>query len=158
MALAMPVKYGPAQLEDAPLPAAVRRLLERLASETGLRTDLEVTGDPLLAATAVDVAVLRLVQGALANVRQHALATRVVVSLSYAPDELLVDVVDDGSGFDPAATPRQRTPAASTCAPCASAWPRWAGRWASSRRRVRDRGRSSADPASIAATMSASVS
>lgn len=96
----------PAQLEDAPLPAAVRRLLERLASETGLRTDLEVTGDPLLAATAVDVAVLRLVQGALANVRQHALATRVVVSLSYAPDELLVDVVDDGSGFDPAATPQ----------------------------------------------------
>ena len=113
MALAMPVKYGPAQLEDAPLPAAVRRLLERLASETGLRTDLEVTGDPLLAATAVDVAVLRLVQGALA---------------------------------------------ASACAPCASAWPRWAGPWASSRRRVRDRGRSSADPASIAATMSASVS
>ncbi len=45
-------------------------------------------------------------QGALANVRQHALATRVVVSLSYAPDELLVDVVDDGSGFDPAATPQ----------------------------------------------------
>ena len=106
MALVMPVKDGPAQLEDAPLPAAVRRLLERLASETGLRTDLEVTGDPLLAATAVDVAVLRLVQGALANVRQHALATRVVVSLSYAPDELLVDVVDDGSGFDPAATPQ----------------------------------------------------
>lgn len=95
----------PAQLEDAPLPAAVRRLLERLASETGLRTDLEVTGDPLLAPTAVDVAVLRLVQGALANVRQHARASRVVVSLSYAPDELLVDVVDDGRGFDPAATP-----------------------------------------------------
>ena len=47
-----------------------------------------------------------MVQGALANVRQHALATRVVVSLSYAPDELLVDVVDDGSGFDPAATPQ----------------------------------------------------
>lgn len=95
----------PAQLEDAPLPAAVRRLLERLASETGLRTDLEVAGDPLLAPTAVDVAVLRLVQGALANVRQHARASRVVVSLSYTPDELLVDVVDDGRGFDPAATP-----------------------------------------------------
>ncbi len=93
---------APAQLDDAPLPAAVRRLLDRLSSETGLRADLEVVGDPRLASTEVDVAVLRLVQGALANVRQHAAATRVVVSLSYEPGELLVDVVDDGHGFDPA--------------------------------------------------------
>ncbi|NLH70629.1 MAG: sensor histidine kinase, partial [Brooklawnia sp.] len=68
----------------------------------GVRADLEVAGDPRLASTEVDVAVLRLVQGALANVRQHAGASRVVVSLSYEPGELLVDVVDDGRGFDPA--------------------------------------------------------
>ncbi|MDI9628274.1 MAG: sensor histidine kinase [Acidobacteriota bacterium] len=93
---------APAQLEDAPLPAAVRRLLDRLSTDTGVRADLEVAGDPRLASTEVDVAVLRLVQGALANVRQHAGASRVVVSLSYEPGELLVDVVDDGRGFDPA--------------------------------------------------------
>lgn len=92
---------APAQLEGAPLPAAVRRLLGRLAAETGVHTHLEVAGDARLASTAVDVAVLRLVQGALANVRQHARATRVAVSLNYEPDELLVDVVDDGRGFDP---------------------------------------------------------
>ncbi len=91
----------PARLEGAPLPAAVRRLLDRLAAESGLEAQLEVAGDPLLASTDVDVAVLRLVQGALANVRQHAAATRVVVSLNYAHNELLVDVVDDGRGFDP---------------------------------------------------------
>lgn len=95
---------APAQLESAPLPAAVRRLLTRLSEETGIRADLEVAGDPRLASTAVDVAVLRLVQGALANVRQHAAAARVVVSLNYEPDELLVDIVDNGRGFDPAAT------------------------------------------------------
>ena len=72
-----------------------------MSAETGLRADLEVVGDPRLASTEVDVAVLRLVQGALANVRQHAAASRVVVSLSYEPGELLVDVVDDGRGFDP---------------------------------------------------------
>lgn len=93
---------APAQLQDAPLPAAVRRLLDRLADETGLEVALDVAGDPRLAGTDVDVAVLRLVQGALANVRQHAGARRVVVSLTYEPDELLVDVVDDGRGFDPA--------------------------------------------------------
>lgn len=95
----------PAPLEDAPLPAAVRRVLDRLAGATGLAVDLDVSGDPSLAPTAVDVAVLRLVQGALANVRQHAGATRVAVSLNYTPDELLVDVVDDGRGFDPEDVP-----------------------------------------------------
>lgn len=93
---------APAQLQDAPLPAAVRRLLDRLADDTGVEVALDVAGDPRLAGTDVDVAVLRLVQGALANVRQHARAHRVVVSLTYEPDELLVDVVDDGRGFDPA--------------------------------------------------------
>ena len=92
---------SPAQLEEAPLPQAVRRLLDRLAAESGVRADLEVTGDPRLSSMAVDVAVLRLVQGALANVRQHADADRVVVSLAYEPTELLIDVVDDGVGFDP---------------------------------------------------------
>lgn len=96
---------SPAQLEDAPLPQAVRRLLDRLAAESGVRADLEVTGDPRLSSMAVDVAVLRFVQGALANVRQHADASRVVVSLAYEPAELLIDVVDDGVGFDPGQLP-----------------------------------------------------
>ncbi|WP_206079840.1 sensor histidine kinase [Propioniciclava coleopterorum] len=96
---------SPAQLDEAPLPQAVRRLLDRLAAESGIRADLEVSGDPRLSSMSVDVAVLRLVQGALANVRQHADADRVVVSLAYEPTELLIDVVDDGVGFDPAVPP-----------------------------------------------------
>lgn len=96
---------SPAQLDEAPLPQAVRRLLDRLAAESGVRADLEVSGDPRLSSMSVDVAVLRLVQGALANVRQHADADRVVVSLAYEPTELLIDVVDDGVGFDPAVLP-----------------------------------------------------
>lgn len=92
---------APAQLEDAPLPAAVTRLLARLEAEAKVAASLEVSGDPRLASTVVDVAVLRLVQGALANVRQHAGASKVVVSLAYELTGLLVDVVDDGVGFDP---------------------------------------------------------
>ncbi|WP_218184604.1 sensor histidine kinase [Nigerium massiliense] len=98
----------PEALADAPLPDAVRRLLNRLAEHTGIETRLDVVGDPRLSSTRLDVEVLRLVQGALANVRTHAEASTVAVSLSYEPDGLLVDVVDDGVGFDPAAA----TPAA----------------------------------------------
>lgn len=97
---------APAELEGAPLPAAIRRLLDTLADQTGLDADLALSGDPAGTPTAVEVAALRLVQGALANVRAHAEASRVVVSLTYDPaGELLVDVVDDGRGFDAAREP-----------------------------------------------------
>ena len=40
-------------------------------------------------------------QEALANVAKHAGATRVGVTLSYMDDVVLLDVRDDGTGFDP---------------------------------------------------------
>lgn len=92
---------SPVHLDDAPLPAAVTRLLNRLAEATGILTELQVAGDPRLAPTTVEVAMLRLIQGALANVRQHAHAERVVVTLDYQAEECLLDIVDDGVGFDP---------------------------------------------------------
>ena len=97
----------PDELSEAPLPAALGRLLDRLASQTGLRTDLVVDGSARALPTAVEVALLRLSQGALANVRQHADASRVTVTLTYQDDAVVLDVVDDGRGFDPAA-PRVR--------------------------------------------------
>ncbi|MFC7717328.1 ATP-binding protein [Nonomuraea recticatena] len=42
-------------------------------------------------------------QGALANAREHAQASRVVVTLSYLEGEVTLDVFDDGVGFDQAA-------------------------------------------------------
>ncbi|HEY9424759.1 MAG TPA: ATP-binding protein, partial [Microterricola sp.] len=51
-------------------------------------------------ATTVEVALLRTAQSALANVRQHAGASRVVVNLADAGDSVRLDIVDNGSGFD----------------------------------------------------------
>ena len=44
---------------------------------------------------------LRAAQEALANARRHAKATRIDLTLSYTEDLLLLDVADDGVGFDP---------------------------------------------------------
>ena len=44
---------------------------------------------------------LRIVQEALSNVRHHARARKVTVSLIFCPSEILLRVVDDGIGFDP---------------------------------------------------------
>lgn len=43
---------------------------------------------------------LRIAQGAVANVAQHAHATRVDLTLTRLDDEIILDVVDDGEGFD----------------------------------------------------------
>jgi signal transduction histidine kinase len=44
--------------------------------------------------------VFRIVQESLTNVRKHASARRVAIHLSRIDDELLVELVDDGRGFD----------------------------------------------------------
>ena len=92
---------APADLDEGSLPAAVRRVAERFADETGVAAT--VTASPTLPAvpTTVEVALLRLVQGALANVRTQAAARTVTISLEEAGTTVRVDVVDDGVGFDP---------------------------------------------------------
>ncbi|WP_235045797.1 sensor histidine kinase [Paeniglutamicibacter gangotriensis] len=91
---------APAELEEGALAGALGRMLERLSAETGLRTEVRVDeGMPALPTT-VEVALLRTAQSALANVRQHAEATRVVVNLADAGNSVRLDIVDDGHGFD----------------------------------------------------------
>lgn len=90
----------PATLESAPLAAALERLLARLTEQTGITSRLTSDGDLDLPTTA-EVALLRVAQSALANVRLHSSASRVQVTLTGGDDAVTLDVVDDGTGFDP---------------------------------------------------------
>ncbi|MEV0644270.1 sensor histidine kinase [Phytomonospora sp. NPDC050363] len=92
---------APAELDGGSLPDALRRLVAE-TSALGLDASLVVDGEPGLLPTPVAVALLRTVQGAVANVRAHADATRVAVTLTFQPTAVAVDVVDDGKGFDAA--------------------------------------------------------
>lgn len=94
----------PAELDGRPLADALTRLVAT-AGELGLSAETIVDGDPAPLPTAVEVALLRVAQGALANVQSHADAQRVRLTLTYQPDAVLLDVVDDGRGFDPALPP-----------------------------------------------------
>jgi signal transduction histidine kinase len=91
---------APAELEEGALASALGRMLERLGEETGLDTELHADeGFPALPTT-VEVALLRTAQSALANVRLHADARRVIVNLVDVEDSVRLDIVDDGHGFD----------------------------------------------------------
>jgi signal transduction histidine kinase len=90
----------PRPLAERSLPEALEELTGRLAEETGLRADTTVTGAERPLGGEAETALLRIAQEALANVRKHAAATHVTVTLSYLDDVVLLDVADDGAGFD----------------------------------------------------------
>lgn len=91
---------APAELEDGALAEALRRMLDELDQQTGISSELHVDSTLPALPTDVEVALLRTAQSALANVRLHAAATRVVVSLIDADDTVRLDLIDDGAGFD----------------------------------------------------------
>jgi signal transduction histidine kinase len=91
----------PAELSERPLDEGLRRALGPL-EHAGVRTSMTVDGERTDLPTPVAVALLRVAQGALANVTAHAAATRVAVTLTYQPDGVRLDVADDGRGFEPA--------------------------------------------------------
>lgn len=103
-------ELAPPSLDAQTLPAALRRLTEStteqsLQSGTPLRVEFSTSGEPVMLSMAADAALLRIAQGSLANVLQHASASHASVTLSYLGDEIALDVVDDGVGFRAAAAP-----------------------------------------------------
>lgn len=101
-ARAMVAALTPAHLETGTLPEALRRLTDRIGAELHLDAGFELRGQVRPLPAAVEVALLRVGQEALANVRKHSGARRVRVTLSYGDAAARLDVADDGTGFDPA--------------------------------------------------------
>lgn len=94
-------ELAPKSLSDNGLTAALRRLVDDLAADTGIDAVLRVEDGMPALPTATEVALLRFAQGGLANVRRHAQARRVVLTLSAGAGQVRLDIVDDGVGFDP---------------------------------------------------------
>jgi signal transduction histidine kinase len=73
------------------------RLVARVA-QAGVQVDLRVRGSRPELPPGIDLSAFRIVQEALTNVVKHADTPRCRVTVSYRPDELCVEVVDDGRG------------------------------------------------------------
>jgi signal transduction histidine kinase len=93
----------PSLLDDLGLRPAIEALLERRR-----RSGLQITHDLALhdggaLAPELETTIYRLVQETLTNVVKHARANSVRVVVEAADSEVVVEVVDDGRGFDTAA-------------------------------------------------------
>ncbi|MFJ9120865.1 sensor histidine kinase [Streptomyces sp. NPDC102394] len=96
---------APAALDNDGLPQALKKTVFAWGERTGVRADFTVTGTAEQLHGEVAATLLRIVQEALSNAARHARATRVGVTLSFMGDEVVLDIRDDGTGFDPAAVP-----------------------------------------------------
>ncbi|QTI67205.1 sensor histidine kinase [Gordonia polyisoprenivorans] len=94
----------PAPLDGRSLGAALQRVTDD-AGGHGLRTRFVVDGEPFGLPMPIEAALVRVAQSAVGNVVQHAWARVLRVTLTYSTDEVHLDIVDDGVGFDPEATP-----------------------------------------------------
>ncbi|MDX2033768.1 MAG: response regulator [Blastocatellia bacterium] len=94
----------PAVLDDLGLLAALNWHVERFRAQTGVRVDFVHAGVAgARFAAAVEIAAFRIVQEALTNVARHAGVAVAAVRVDADRDRLLVEIVDHGHGFDPAA-------------------------------------------------------
>lgn len=92
----------PPSLDDASLGAALRRLAETEWEPRGIRVEVHMAEETSLPMH-LQTALLRIAQGALANVIQHADATTATIALTTDTTSLRFAISDNGRGFDAAA-------------------------------------------------------
>jgi signal transduction histidine kinase len=97
-ARALVADLAPAQLDGSTLHDALRRL----SQAPGVDASFGLSGTPRPLPMATEVVLLRVCQEALANVRKHACARSAAVRLGYDSVAVLLEVSDDGAGFDQA--------------------------------------------------------
>ncbi len=80
---------------------SLQTYLGHFSEMAGIRAELSVAGESpdLRLPGSVEIQLMRIIQEALSNVRKHASATRVDVRIEGTPDEVTVEVADDGRGL-----------------------------------------------------------
>jgi len=90
----------PEPLEEDPLPVAIQQTVQKWSDSCGIAAAANITGAITSLHPEAEVTLLRATQEALANIRKHAQATEVTVTLSYMGDMVILDVQDNGVGMN----------------------------------------------------------
>jgi signal transduction histidine kinase len=89
----------PPDLGELGLEGALRQNLQSFERDTGTACSFQIEGTSQSLPPIVEIAVYRVAQEALANVRKHAQATRVDVILRFEAGDLCLKIGDNGKGF-----------------------------------------------------------
>jgi two-component system sensor histidine kinase UhpB len=100
----------PAYLEELGLVSALQMLAQEVQRAQGLEVDFQISGREERLAPQVELALYRIAQEALSNVGRHAEAKQASLSLTFRSGELLMDIRDDGKGFQVPESPAEFAP------------------------------------------------
>lgn len=92
----------PPLLDDLGLGPALRFLVDEFTGQTGTKVDLDlhITESKTTISPEIGLCAYRIVQEALTNIRRHAAANRVTIAVKETPDELSLQIIDNGVGFN----------------------------------------------------------
>lgn len=96
----------PSVLDDLGLLSAIRWYADGQLATRGISVRYEFGELPRLPPE-VETALFRMCQEAMTNVYRHAQATAVLIQVGVEGDQVVIDIEDDGKGFDPAAASEQ---------------------------------------------------
>ena len=94
----------PTLLDDLGLIPAVRSFAEGHLSAAGVRVHFEVQGPARRLAPALEIALFRIFQEALTNIKKHAKAANCTIALVFKESSVSASITDDGRGFDTTAS------------------------------------------------------
>jgi two-component system sensor histidine kinase DegS len=90
----------PSILDNFGLVSGVRWLANNCNTQHGCLVDVRVDGEEQTMSSLSQVTVFRVVQEALNNMQRHARAKTAIITLEFAEDRLLLEMRDDGVGFE----------------------------------------------------------
>ncbi|MCX5376878.1 sensor histidine kinase [Streptomyces sp. NBC_00091] len=96
---------APPELDNG---AGLADALRALDAGPDIEVRFHLEGAPTPLPDRTESALLRIAQGALANVREHANAHTAALTLSFLGDQVVLDIADDGEGFTAAASSPDR--------------------------------------------------
>jgi signal transduction histidine kinase len=90
----------PTALDSLGLGPAVHQYAESRLQAVGINVSVQTTGMEQRLPKEVEFALYRIAQGAIANVAWHSKARTAVINLRLTSDEFVMEIEDDGKGFD----------------------------------------------------------
>jgi two-component system sensor histidine kinase UhpB len=90
----------PPLLEELGLKRTIEILGSRTAREESIEIEVRIVGEPRPLPPELELGLYRLAQEGLSNVRRHAGATHVDLTLTYGEEAVKLEIVDNGVGFE----------------------------------------------------------
>jgi signal transduction histidine kinase len=100
----------PIYLEDLGLMTALEMLARETSQAANIPVNFQHQGRENRLDPDVELALYRMVQEALNNIARHAQASQANLNIKFQPDQISVQVIDDGIGFDVPLSPAEFAP------------------------------------------------